>query len=265
MAKRTKKAAGKVRKIDNPLLQSTLTREMPSREVKSKVAAIRREAERPAKHLMSPDEEKISVFELISDLEKQLDAAFSIKETQEEEIASLKDKLQKAEAKAAGLDAKVKDLKSAIVSQEELSSQLEFLENEQLEASEKTRALLEEGKQKDVLIKEIEKNLETLTKDIEARDTRVEQVELELNSTNKTVQSFQNQITLLEEEKEELQGKLEHAEEEVSNAVMERDKTAKELEKARESLDEIRVMLADTRAKAREHYYKRKKALSKKQ
>jgi chromosome segregation protein len=253
-------ASKRSRLIDNPLLQSTLKPSQPAvkptvlKEVKT--MTLRGEKEEP-KHLMSPEEEKVSVFEIISDLEKQLDTAFSIKEDQEKEIIRLKEQLTRSNEKAAASEAKLKELRGALVSQEELSSELEFLENERLEAGEKIKAQEEELKQKLDRIKESEAKMEMLSREIETRDTRIEQIELELTSTNKTAQSFQNQISLLEDKKEELSDKLEDAQAQISGVIADRDKYKIELERARESLDEIRLMLAETRAKAREHYYKR--------
>ncbi len=47
-------------------------------------------------------------------------------------------------------------------------------------------------------------------------------------------------------------------ESELADAIADRDRAKKELDHAREDFDEIRVMLADTRARAKWHYYKTK-------
>lgn len=252
-----------VRRIDNPLLQSTLrpktaphaAASVPKREERPSYAS----KPAPAKQAqgMSIDEEKISVFEIISDLERQLDAAFSMKDAQEEEINKLKDSLAKAESKLAAAEERNKELKDTLVSQEELNSELEFLENERLEAGEKLRAS-EESYQKIVVEKKnAEAKAESLSRELEARSTRVDQIEMELDSANKTIQSFQNQIALLEDEKEELLAKVDQANAGASDMLVERDRAKKDLERAKESLDEIRLMLAETRAKTREQYYKK--------
>jgi len=251
------------RKIDNPLLQSTLR----SKAVSHLTTAAAKREERPA-HIskmapvkkaqgMSIDEEKISVFEIISDLERQLDAAFSMRDAQEEEIAKLKDALAKAESKFAVSDERNKELKGTLVSQEELSSELEFLENERLEAGEKLRFAEEDLKKSLAEKKSVENKAESLVRELDARSTRIEQIELELDSANKTIQSFQNQIALLEDEKEELLSKLDKTNADSSDMIMERDRAKRDLERAKESLDEIRLMLAETRAKTREQYYKK--------
>ncbi|MBF0387265.1 MAG: hypothetical protein HQL20_05345 [Candidatus Omnitrophica bacterium] len=249
--------------IDNPLLQSTVRPsslrrgEMaPAAEAKSSIRTAVKQVKEATKYMMSPDEEKASVFEIISDLEKQLDAAFSLKDAQEKEINHLKDKVAKAEEKAGMAEAKIKEMKGLLVSQEELSSELEFLENERLDTVGKIKSLDEDLEAKDAVIKDLENKIAALDKECESRDTRVEQIELELSSANKTIQSFHHQISLLEDEKESVGGKLEKVENELSGAITERDRYQRELEKAKESLDEIRLMLADTRARARGHYYK---------
>jgi chromosome segregation ATPase len=206
---------------------------------------------------MSIDEEKISVFEIISDLERQLDAAFSMKEAQDEEITKLKDALAKIESRLTVSDDRNRELKGMLASQEELSAELEFLENERLEAGEKLR-FAEESLQKNTVEKKgIEGKAESLARELEARSVRIEQVEMELDSANKTIQSFQNQIALLEDEKEELLAKLDKESADSSDMVVERDKAKRDLERAKESLDEIRLMLAETRSKTREQYYKK--------
>ena len=252
-----------IRRIDNPLLQSTLrpkaalgsAAEAPKREEKPSYAT--KAAPGKASQGMSIDEEKISVFEIISDLELQLDAAFSMKDAQEEEIAKLKDILAKTESKLAASDERNKELKATLVSQEELNSELEFLENERLESGEKMRSL-EDSLQKNMADKKsIESKADSLIKELDARSTRIEQIEMELDSANKTIQNFQNQIALLEDEKEDLTAKLDKSSVDSSAMLVERDRAKQDLDKAKESLDEIRLMLAETRSRTREQYYKK--------
>ncbi|MBF0486358.1 MAG: hypothetical protein HQL16_07595 [Candidatus Omnitrophica bacterium] len=249
--------------IDNPLLQSTLkpatTRTLtPAVEQKAAIRSAVRQVKDAAKYIMSPEEEKVSVFEIISDLEKQLDASFSLKDAQEKEIQNLKERAAKAEEKAGISEAKLKEMKGLLVSQEELNSELEFLENERLESVGKMKSVEEELEGRDAVIKDQGNKIAALEKECEARDTRIEQIELELSSANKTIQSLHHQVSLLEDEKEAMAGKLETSDSDLGIAITERDQVKKELERAKESLDEIRLMLADTRARAREHYYKAK-------
>ncbi|MBF0123391.1 MAG: hypothetical protein HQL21_08335 [Candidatus Omnitrophica bacterium] len=250
--------------IDNPLLQSTIkpATQRPGPSVVESKVAIRsavKQVKEATKYIMSPEEEKVSVFEIISDLEKQLDASFSLKDAQEREIQQLKNRAQIAEEKAAVSDAKLKEMKGLLVSQEELNSELEFLENERLESVGKMKSVEEELDGREAVNKDLSNKIAALEKECEGRDTRIEQIELELSSANKTIQSLHHQVSLLEDEKESLGGKLEGTQSELSTAVTERDQAARELERAKESLDEIRLMLADTRARAREHYYKAKR------
>ena len=246
--------------IDNPLLKSTLR---PSRRVagvstkEDKVSIHDRVAAKP-RAAAAVDEDKISVFEIITDLEKQLDAAFSIKDAQEDELYILKEKLEKAQEEIAAMSSRLREMKEDSVSQEALSSELEFLENERLEMGEKMRSSEEELQQKTDQTEELKQKIEMFIRDTGTRDIRIEQIELELDSANKTIQSFQKQITLLEDEKEQVAETLDKVEEQTSIAIVDRDKCKKELERARESLDEIRMMLAQTRTKAREHYYNSK-------
>ena len=86
---------------------------------------------------------------------------------------------------------------------------------------------------------------------------------MDLDGANKAIQGFQNQVSVLEEEKEEAVRKLDSTERETSKIVADKDRCEKELQRAKESLDEIRLMLADTRARAREHYYKEKRKKAK--
>lgn len=253
------------RKIDNPLLQSTLKR--PEERLAVAVSPIKKlkaeldRREDKQKVYMSPDEEKASVFEIISDLEKQLDGAYAAKDAHERELVTLRDKAAKADEKTASLEAQVKELKRELLSQKELSSELEFLENERLEAIEKIKAIETELEQKDAQLKESEARGREMAKDIQSRDARIDQIELELNSTNRTVQTFQNQISLLEDEKEGLLSKIEGLNKEILDATDESEKSKKDLESAKENMDEIRLMLAETRARTREQYYKNRKSI----
>ena len=187
--------------IDNPLFQSTLkapqsaVKTTTSTEIKDRLALLHKELEHPQRP-MSPEEEKISVFEIISDLEKQLDVAFSTKETQEAEILKLRGHLVKMEERAGSSEAKLKELKGMIVSQEELNAQLEFLENERLEAAEKIKSLEENLEQKSTDKKDLQGTIETLNKEINIKGSRIEQIELELNNANKAIQSFQRAIEI---------------------------------------------------------------------
>jgi chromosome segregation protein len=249
--------------IDNPLLQSTLKPSahkliMPAAGTKQAVHSSFKQIKDSVKYIMSPDEEKISVFEIISDLEKQLDAAFGLKDANEKEIGDLKGKLARAEEKAGMSEARLKEMKGMLVSQEELNSELEFLENERLDTVGKIKSMEEELEAGLAVTKELENQVSALTKEIEGRDVRIEQIELELSSANKTIQGFHHQSSLLEDEKEALSDKLETTDAELSGAVAERDQYKRELERAKENLDEIRLLLADTRARARGHYYKTK-------
>ncbi|MBF0569714.1 MAG: hypothetical protein HQL18_02940 [Candidatus Omnitrophica bacterium] len=249
--------------IDNPLLQSTLKPEgtklfSSASESKTAIRSAVKQIKDSTKYIMSPEEEKVSVFEIISDLEKQLDASFNLKDAQEKEINQLKERVLKAEEKAAINDAKLREMKGLLVSQEELNSELEFLENERLESVGKMKSIEEELEGREAVIKDMGNKMTALEKECEARDTRIEQIELELSSANKTIQSLHHQVSLLEDEKESVGGKLEGSESDLSRVIAERDQAKRELEKAKESLDEIRLMLADTRARAREHYYKAK-------
>ncbi|MBF0477931.1 MAG: hypothetical protein HQL26_00445 [Candidatus Omnitrophica bacterium] len=262
-SKETDTTSRRKKLIDNPLLQSTVRMSShrdsePELASRSSIRSAVRQIKDSTKYIMSPDEEKASVFEIISDLEKQLDAAFSIKDAQENEIQSLNTKVDNAQEKAGMLEAKLKEMKGLLVSQEELNSELEFLENERLETVGKTKSLEEDLVGREAVIKDLENKIASLQKECESRDTRIEQIELELSSANKTIQSFHHQISLLEDEKEAVTNKLEKTDGELSSTITERDQLKRELERAKESLDEIRLMLADTRSRAREHYYKPK-------
>lgn len=256
--------------IDNPLFHPTEDAEPREAQAQEAVAMAETRTARAAIHstmqkiqdstrsLMSAEKEKVNVFEIISDLEKQLDAAFRLKDSQEGEILRLKDKLAKVEEEAAESSAKLKETKGLLVSQDELNAELEFMENERLEIVEKMKAMEKDAQTKASLIKDLENKLGRHDQELAGRDVRMEQIELELTSANKAMQSLHQQISLLEEERDSLDAKLKTTETELKSAMVERDKSREELERAKESLDEIRLMLADTRARARSHYYKQK-------
>ncbi len=265
--KATKKRSGK---LDNPLLKSTLhpsppapapaERVEPEREpVSKKEKSAPRPSERAeATNVISLEEETASVLEIITDLENQLDAAFSIKDAQEQELATLKPQLEQAVLRTAGLEGKVASLEAALASQEELNSQLEFLEDAQLTGTEKIRSMEKEFKHKSAAITVLEQEARTHVAEIEARDTRIEQLELEIKSAGTTIMSLHDQISLLELEPAELADKLEGVETELRNTIVQRDKVARDLETSRASLSEIHLMLAETKTKSRKHYYKKR-------
>lgn len=258
--KRNKRAAKKRRLINKPSLMTGLKspqHSFVSTLSNGHVDSLGKEKGNP-EDIMSPEEIKASVVEIISDLEKQLEATFRIREAQEGDIAKLKKQLVKVDDKVTVSEAELKELKGRVVSQEELNSEVEFLENERLEAGEKIRFLEEGLEQKEVEIKEFEIKIEALAREIEERDIRMKQIELELSSTSKTVQSFQNHISLLEDEKKELLNKLEISDEQIGSMTADRDRYKKDLDKVKEDLNEIRVMLADTRTRVKERYYKKK-------
>lgn len=243
--------------IDNPLLQSTLKHSSaPASAVKKEFRPLAEKLKDPSRYVMSADEERASVFEIISDLEKQLDSAFILKDSHEKEILELQQELKNSAEKAAMFEAKHKEMKGMLVSQEELNSELEFLENERLETLENVKSMEEKRDAMSAVTKDLQNKILALTKEVEGRDKRIEQIELELASANKTMQSLYHQVSLVEEEKEAISAKLEETGSELSATITERDRDKRELERAKESLDEIRLMLADTRARTRKHYYK---------
>ncbi|MBF0489557.1 MAG: hypothetical protein HQL15_02930 [Candidatus Omnitrophica bacterium] len=209
------------------------------------------------KHTRHAQEEKDSVLEIISDLEKQLEVAFGIKDVQENEIQRLKTALEKAEKRIALGEAKDKETQALLVSQEKMNFNLEFLENERLQTIEKIRELEENLQNKAKEQDESAKRIELLIRDVKSREARIDQMEAELNSANSTIQNFQDRIYATEEAKDELRKKLKEAEEQVALATEEKIKAQSDLEEATESLAEIRTMLSDTRAKAKGHYYKK--------
>jgi len=210
------------------------------------------------KYFMPAQEEKASVLEIISDLETQLESAFSIKDEQAEEIARLEKELEKAGQKIVLGDVKAKELQELTASQEKLNSYLEFLENERLSSIEHIKALEVQleftGKEKQELINK----LEEATKELSSRESRLEQMESELNNAYQTTQNFQNRIHGVQEEKEDFKRKFEQATQQYEASIAEKEEAKRDLQQAKEDLDEIREMLVDTRAKAKGHFYKKK-------
>lgn len=260
----------KSRILDNALLHSAEKSPhsnffIPTTEVKEEIVSrqveeVREQAKHkePVKHVISDNGKKVNVFEIISDLEKQLDAAFSLKDAQEEAINGLKEKLEKAEGEIESLGEKLETTKAKLVSQEKLRLELEAFENERYEVVTEKKSLKDEIDARSTAIKELENKIAILAQDAEKWDARMGQMELELTNTNATIQTLRHQIFVLEEEKEILSKKLETTEQELSSAVTDRDRSTKELKEAKESLDEIRLTLTDTQVRTRSRYYKTK-------
>jgi len=210
------------------------------------------------KYFMPAQEEKASVLEIIADLETQLEAAFSIKENQAGEISRLEKELEKAGQRIASGELKAKELEDVLASQEKLNSYLEFLENERLSSLERIKALEVQlemmGREKQELIRK----LEEASKDLRATETRLEHLENELNNAFQTTQNFQSRINLIQNEKEEFKRNFEQVTEQMRASVVEKEEYKRDLLQAREDLDEIRTMLADTRARAKGHLNKKK-------
>lgn len=202
-------------------------------------------------------DENASIFDIISDLETQLDIAFEMKDAQEEEIFRLRGQLAPLEEHASELQAEISGLKAALAAQEERNSALEFLEDERLDAGKQMGSLREELNRKSVVIDKLEGRIEALTSDVEVRDTRLEEIELELVSLTEATQAFRNDILMLEQEKEALTTELEKTAKELTDAIAERDRSRDEFEQAKQSLDDIRSTLSRTRAKARARYYRK--------
>jgi chromosome segregation ATPase len=202
-------------------------------------------------------DENTGIFDIISDLEAQLDVAFEMKDAQEEEIARLRQRLAPLEEYAAGLETEISRLKTEMAAQEERNSALEFLENERLAASREIGALREELDRKSVTIDKLEGRIEVLASDVEVRDARLEELEQELTGLSEAEQSLRNDVIVLEQEKEALAARVESTNEELNNAIAERDKSRDEFEQAKQSLDDIRSTLSRTRAKAKARYYRK--------
>jgi len=211
-----------------------------------------------AKYFMPAQEEKASVLEIISDLETQLEAAFSIKDEQDNEIARLEKELQKAGEQIAVGEVRAKDLQELSASQEKLNSYLEFLENERLGSIERVKALEVQAQVSSRERQDLFKKLEEATSEIKAMESRLEQMELELNNAHITAQNFQNRIHMIQQEKEEFHRKFDQSSQEFRDSVVEKEAYKRDLQQAKEDLDEIRTMLVDTRSKAKGHLYKKK-------
>ena len=229
--------------------------------VESRVAKKSFEPEKEsarAKYFMPAQEEKASVLEIISDLETQLESAFSIKDEQAAEIARLEKELEKAGERIAVGDVRTKELQELSASQEKLNSYLEFLENERLASIERVRALEVQSEMSNKEKHEFIKKLEETSKELKVMESRLDQMEVELNNAHMTTQNFQNRIHLTQEEKEEYHRKLEQCSEDLRASVVEKEGYKRDLQQAKEDLDEIRLMLTDTRSKAKGHFYKKK-------
>lgn len=262
------KAAQRSRKVDNPLLKSTVapsasppekkesSQSGPAPETQSSTPDLEDTAEEMGD--LSSEEEIVSVLEIISDLEEQLDATFAVRETQEQELAVLRPKVEEADLTIARLEGKAAGLEAALASQEEMKSQLEFFEEAQLASSERIRSMQRELKEKSATIKELELRDQAHAAELEARDTRIEQLELENKSFRTGIMDLQNQVSLLQLEPADLQEKIDDLEKELAATVTDRDKIKKDLAKRNGSMAEIRQMLTETRAKARKHYYKKR-------
>lgn len=208
---------------------------------------------------MLDEEDTSDVFEIISDLDKELDVAFASKDAREDEITALKQRLAGREETAVSLEAEVRNLKSALRSQEEMNSALEFLESERLEATKTIKTLEEQLDHKSVVIEDLKEQIDIYAADIKARDIRIEQIELEAVSSTKIMRDLQGRVTLLEQEKKTLIDELESTMDEMRTAIMQRDESRKELDRTKQGLDKIRQTLSKTRAKAKGHYYRKKR------
>ncbi|MFC1461983.1 hypothetical protein ACFLQU_00115 [Verrucomicrobiota bacterium] len=206
---------------------------------------------------MLEGDEDAGIFDIISDLETQLDLAFEMKDAQEEEITRLKQRLAPMEDNAAELQTEISTLQAALASQEERNSALEFLEDERLDAGKKIGSLRDDLSRKSLAIDKLEGQIEALSSDVEVRDERLEEVELELGGLTEATQTFRNDILLLEQEKQALTTELEGTAKELNDAIAQRDKSRDEFEQAKQSLDDIRSTLSRTRAKARARYYRK--------
>jgi len=207
--------------------------------------------------VMSMDDEKSSVLMVVADLEKQLDMAFSIKDAQEEELASLKQELKNTQLRATELEGKVEALETELTSQEELETQLEFFENSRIETAEKINALEEDIKRKSASLEKFRQAARLHVAEIKSKDSSMEQLEVEFNKSIATNQNLQDQIALLEQKRDELADKLTSAEIELRKTIAEWEATKRSHEQANADLGEIRKLLTDTRDKARKNYYKK--------
>lgn len=244
-----------------PTKQETKTMEAPAARAENsrKIESVSAGKSQKASVHMSPEQEKASVFEIISDLEKQLEAAFAAKEASEHELAVIKDRFSKSDETMMMMETQLKELRRDTISQKELNSEVNFLETERLESLEKIKGLEEEVMLKDAQIKEVETKMKAMAKELEVKNGRIEQVEYELASVHKNVETLQNQIALHENEKDELLQKIEDLSASIRDLEKERDKAKRDFEEAKENMEEIRLMLAETRTRTRSQYYKNKK------
>jgi chromosome segregation ATPase len=204
------------------------------------------------------EEEKKSVLRIISDLEKQLDAAFNIRDAQEEEIGKLKQSWARAEEKSASLAVKLEETSLQLVSQGELKSELKFLQNEKLEDGKKIKGLEEGRKGHIARIEALENDVAELTNETKVRNDRIQQIQLDLDNASSEIQELQTKLSALEEVKCKLEAENYKLSKGLEEAIQEREDSKLELEKAKDSIDEIRLMLNETRTKSRERLYKTK-------
>lgn len=217
-----------------------------------------KKAKKAIRHIDSDDTEKVDVFKIISDLEKQLDAAFSLKDAQEKEIQDLREVLGEAKEKTGLLEAELEETKGKLVAQKKLELELESFENQQFEMLGEKRLLKEEIEAGSIVRKDLENKIATLAKEGESWNVRISQMEQEVSIGNTTIKNLRHEIFVLEDQKDVSSNKLEALEAELSSVTTERDRYKKELLQAKESIDEIRLTLVDTRSRARGRYYKNK-------
>jgi len=239
-------------KLETMVLQKPVESKVPKKQIETVKESAR------AKYFMPAQEEKASVLEIIADLETQLEAAFSIKDEQANEISRLEKELDRAGEKIAAGDVKAKELQELLASQEKLNSYLEFLENDRLGSIERIRALEVQSEASGHEKQDLIKKLDDTIKELKVSESRLEQMEMELNNAHMATQNFQNRIHAIQEEKEEFQRKFEQATEQMRNGVVEKEEYKRDLLQAKEDLDEIRTMLSETRAKAKGHLLKKK-------
>ncbi|MEI7999678.1 MAG: hypothetical protein WCH62_09275, partial [Candidatus Omnitrophota bacterium] len=122
-------------------------------------------------------EEKDSVLEIISDLEKQLEAAFAIKDAQEKEIEKLKSELEMSDKRNSLGELRNKEIQGLLVSQEKMNFNLEFLENERLQATEQIKALEANINNNSIEKEGFLKRIEQLIREGKAREARIDQME----------------------------------------------------------------------------------------
>jgi chromosome segregation ATPase len=235
---------------------------MPAKKDKNPPGHIapdnRKNIRRDSRRIGPDNAEQVDVFSIISDLEKQLDAAFGLKDIQEKEIQDLKESLATADKKIGELEAELEETKGELVEQRKIELELESFENEQFEMLSEKRLLKEEITAGSAVKNDLENKIAALTKESETWNTRIAQMEQEISSSNAMIQNLRHQIFVLDDEKDVLSSKIEAMEAELSSVTTERDRSKKELIQAKESLDEIRLTLVDTRTRARGRYYKNK-------